>query len=136
MDFGVIIALRDSKLAYATECFSYLELNAVFLHNFWRPQPTLPCFRLQYSIKNSKKQEDQDNGFTFFNAGGLRFVNRHGGTIRRAGWFAFTKTYSQGKFVKFFFYLLLRFAACSSLLLHFHHILQRALGRPNLDGSV
>ena len=27
----------------------------------------------------------------------LRFVNRHGGTIRRAGWFAFTKTYSRGK---------------------------------------
>ena len=98
MDFGVIRALRDSKLPYATEFFSYLELNAVFLHNFWWLQPTLPCFRFQYSIKNSKKQEDQDKGFTF-NAGGLRrvFVNRHGGTIRRAGWFAFTKTYSRGK---------------------------------------
>ena len=44
MDFGVIIALRDSKLAYATESFIYLESNAVFLHNFWRPQPTLPYF--------------------------------------------------------------------------------------------
>ena len=31
----------------------YLESNAVILHNFRRPQPTLPCFRLQYSI--SKK---------------------------------------------------------------------------------
>ena len=31
----------------------YLESNAVILHNFWRPQLTLPCFRLQYSI--SKK---------------------------------------------------------------------------------
>ena len=31
----------------------YLESNAVILHNFWGPQPTLPCFRLQYSI--SKK---------------------------------------------------------------------------------
>ena len=30
-----------------------MESNAVILHNFWRPQPTLPCFRLQYSI--SKK---------------------------------------------------------------------------------
>ena len=46
MDFGVIIALRDSKLAYATESFIYLETNAVFLHNFWRSQPTLPYFRL------------------------------------------------------------------------------------------
>ena len=27
----------------------------------------------------------------------LRFVNRHGGTLRRAGWFVFTKTYSWGK---------------------------------------
>ena len=73
MDFGVIRALRDSKLPYATEFFSYLELNAVFLRNFWWLQPTLPCFRFQYSIKNSKKQEDQDKGFTF-NAGGLRWV--------------------------------------------------------------
>ena len=31
----------------------YLESNAVILHKFWRPQPTLPCFGLQYSI--SKK---------------------------------------------------------------------------------
>ena len=53
MDFWVIIAFRDSKLAYATEFFIYLESNAVFQHNFWRPQPTLPYFRLQYSI--SKK---------------------------------------------------------------------------------
>ena len=37
------------------------------------------------------QQEDQDNGFTFFNAGGLCFVNRHGRTLRRAGWVAFTK---------------------------------------------
>ena len=53
MDFGVIIALRDSKLAYATYLFIYLESNVVILHNFWRSQPTLPCFRLQNSI--SKK---------------------------------------------------------------------------------
>ena len=30
----------------------------------------------------------------------LRFVNRHGGTLRRAGWVAFTKTYSRGKWLK------------------------------------
>ena len=30
-----------------------MESNAVILHNFWQPQPTLPCFGLQCSI--SKK---------------------------------------------------------------------------------
>ena len=40
------------------------------------------------------------NGFTFFNARGLCRVNRHGGTLRRAGWVAFTKTYSRGKWLK------------------------------------
>jgi len=29
----------------------------------------------------------------------LRFVNRHGGTLRRAGWVAFTKTYSRRKWL-------------------------------------
>ena len=29
----------------------------------------------------------------------LCFVNRHGGTLRRAGWVAFTKTYSRGKWL-------------------------------------
>ena len=29
----------------------------------------------------------------------LRFVNRHGGTPRRVGWVAFTKTYSRGKWL-------------------------------------
>ena len=28
-----------------------------------------------------------------------RFVNRHGGTLRRAGWVAFTKTYSREKWL-------------------------------------
>ena len=29
----------------------------------------------------------------------LRFVTRHGGTLSRAGWVAFTKTYSRGKWL-------------------------------------
>ena len=29
----------------------------------------------------------------------LRFVNRHGGTLRRSGWVTFTKTYSRGKWL-------------------------------------
>ena len=35
----------------------YLESNAVILRNFWRSQPTLPCFGLQYSI--SKQHVDK-----------------------------------------------------------------------------
>ena len=50
-----------------------------------------------------RQQEDQDNGFTFFYAGGLRrvrrFLNRHGGTLRKAGWVTFTETYSREKWL-------------------------------------
>ena len=48
------LALRVSNKARLCHLiFIYLESNAVILLNFWRPQPTLPCFGLQYSI--SKK---------------------------------------------------------------------------------
>ena len=91
MDFGVSTSGFEARLChlifylFAIECcYSTLFLASA-------THPTLlwaPIFH---------QQEDQDNGFTFFNAGGLRFVNRHGGTLRRAGWVAFTKTYSRGK---------------------------------------
>ena len=32
-----------------------MESNAVILHKFWRPQPTLPCFGLQYSIRKKTR---------------------------------------------------------------------------------
>ena len=51
MDFGVSTSGFEAHLCHLA--FIYLESNVVILHNFWRPQPTLPCFRLQYSI--SKK---------------------------------------------------------------------------------
>ena len=44
--------VRSSRMPL-NNLFIYLESNAVILHKFWRPQPTLPCFGLQYSI--SKK---------------------------------------------------------------------------------
>ena len=91
MDFGVSTSGFEARLChlifylFAIECcYSTLFLASA-------THPTLlwaPIFH---------QQEDKDNGFTFFNAGGLRFVNRHGGTLRRAGWVAFTKTYSRGK---------------------------------------
>ena len=37
--------------------FIYLESNAVILLEFWRPQPTLPCFGLQYSISKKTRTE-------------------------------------------------------------------------------
>ena len=78
--------------------FIWNRINAVILHNFWRPQPTLPCLGLQYFINIRPGQR-----FHFLQCRGsspsLRFVNRHGGTLRKAGWVAFTKTYSQGKWL-------------------------------------
>ena len=75
-----------------------MESNAVTLHKFWWPQRTLPCFGLQYSI--SKKTRTTVSLSSMQGVPSLRFVNRHGGTLRRAGWVAFTKTYSRGKWLK------------------------------------
>ena len=69
----------------------------LLLYIFWRPQPTLPCFGLQYSI--SKKTRTTVSLSSMQGVPSLRFVNRHGGTLRRAGWVAFTKTYSRGKWL-------------------------------------
>ena len=52
-------------------------------------QTTLPCFGLQYSI--SKKTRTTVSLSSMQGVPSLRFVNRHGGTLRRAGWVAFTK---------------------------------------------
>ena len=35
--------------------FIYLESNAVILYKFWRPQPSLPCLGLQYSIRSKTR---------------------------------------------------------------------------------
>ena len=51
MDFGASTSGFKARLCHLI--FYYLESNAVILHKFWRPQLTLPCFGLQYSI--SKK---------------------------------------------------------------------------------
>ena len=52
MDFGASTSGFEARLCNLI-FFIYLESNAVILLEFWRPQPTLPCFGLQYSI--SKK---------------------------------------------------------------------------------
>ena len=98
MDFVANISGFEARLCNLI-FFIYLESNAVILLEFWRPQPTLPCFGLQYSISKKTRTER----FHFLQCRGsspsLRFVNRHGGTPRRVGWVAFTKTYSRGKWL-------------------------------------
>ena len=67
-----------------------MESNAVTLHKSWRPQPTLPCFGLQYSF-SKKSRTTVSLSSMQGSSPSLRFVTRHGGTLRRAGWVAFTK---------------------------------------------
>ena len=67
-----------------------MESNAVTLHKSWRPQPTLPCFGLQYSF-SKKSRTTVSLSSMQGSSPSLRFVNRHGGTLRRAGWVDFTK---------------------------------------------
>ena len=97
LDFGASTSGFEARLChlifylFGIECCYSTKILASATH------PTLhwaPIFQ---------QREDEDNGFTFFNAGGsspsLRFVNRNKGTLRRSGWVAFTKTYSQGKWL-------------------------------------
>ena len=67
-----------------------MESNAATLHKSWRPQPTLPCFGLQYSF-SKKSRTTVSLSSMQGSSPSLRFVTRHGGTLRRAGWVAFTK---------------------------------------------
>ena len=79
--------------------FIYLESNAVILHKFWRLHPTLPCFGLS-NIPSARRQGQRFHLLQCWGSSpSLRFVNRHGGTLRREGWVAFTKTYSRGKWL-------------------------------------
>ena len=56
-----------------------------------------------YPALGSKSARRPGQWFHFLQCRGsspsLHFINRHGGTLRRAGWIAFTKTYSWGKWL-------------------------------------
>ena len=56
----------------------------------------------------------------------LRFVNRHGGTLRRAGWVAFTKTYSRGK------WLISHLPPKSAIITHIPRSLRPFIWRPRV----
>ena len=53
MDFGASTSVFEARLCHLI--FIYLESNADILHKFWRLQPTLPCFGLQYSIRKKTR---------------------------------------------------------------------------------
>ena len=93
MDFGASTSGFEARLSHLLfylfgieSCYS-TKILATATH------PTLlwaPIFH---------QQEDEDNGFTFFNAGGLRrvFVSETGVEEEEGRVVAFTKTYSRGK---------------------------------------
>ena len=56
----------------------------------------------------------------------LRFVNRHGGTLRRAGWVAFTKTYSRGK------WLISHLPPTFAIIIHIRRPLRPCIWRPRV----
>ena len=70
----------------------------LFYQNFGDRNPPYPA--LGSNIPSARRRGQR---FHFLHCRGsspsLRFVNRHGGTLRRAGWVAFTKTYSRGKWL-------------------------------------
>ena len=70
----------------------------LFYINFGDRNPPYPA--LGSNIPSARRRGQR---FHFLQCRGsspsLRFVNRHGGTLRRAGWVAFTKTYSRGKWL-------------------------------------
>ena len=70
----------------------------LFYINFGDRNPPYPA--LGFNIPSARRQGQR---FHFLQCRGsspsLRFVNRHGGTLRKAGWVAFTKTYSRGKWL-------------------------------------
>ena len=125
MDFVASISGFEARLCNLI-FFIYLESNAVILLEFWRPQPTLPCFGLQYSISKKTRTER----FHFLQCRGsspsLRFVNRHGGTLRRAGWVAFTKTYSRGK------WLISHLPPTFAIIIHIPRPLRPCIWRPRV----
>ena len=74
------------------------NLMLLFYINFGDRNPPYPA--LGSNIPSARRQGQR---FHFLQCRGsspsLRFVNRHGGTLRRTGWAAFTKSYSRGKWL-------------------------------------
>ena len=98
MDFGASTSWFEARLRhlifylFVIECCYSTKILATATH------PT--CFALGSNIPSVRRREQR---FHFLqcrrSSPSFRFVNRSGGTLRRAGWVAFTKTYLRGKWL-------------------------------------
>ena len=97
----------------------------LFYINFGDRNPPYPA--LGSNIPPARRQGQR---FHFLQCRGslpsLRFVNRHGGTLRREGWVAFTKTYSRGK------WLISHLPPTFAIIIHIPHPLRPCIWRPRV----
>ena len=100
----------------------------LFYINFGDRNPPYPA--LGSNIPSARRRGQR---FHFLHCRGsspsLRFVNRHGGTLRRAGWVAFTKTYSRGK------WLISHLPPTFAIIIHIPRPLRPCIWRPRVPAS-
>ena len=100
----------------------------LFYINFGDHNP--PYHALGSNIPSARRRGQR---FHFLHCRGsspsLCFVNRHGGTLRRAGWVAFTKTYSRGK------WLILHLPPTFAIIIHIPRPLLPCIWRPHVPVS-
>ena len=100
----------------------------LFYINFGDRNPPYPA--LGSNIPPARRQGQR---FHFLQCRGslpsLRFVNRHGGTLRREGWVAFTKTYSRGK------WLISHLPPTFAIIIHIPRPLRPCIWRPRVPAS-
>ena len=100
----------------------------LFYINFGDHNPPYPA--LGSNIPPARRQGQR---FYFLQCRGslpsLRFVNRHGGTLRREGWVAFTKTYSRGK------WLISHLPPTFAIIIHISRPLRPCIWRPRVPAS-
>ena len=128
MDFGASTSGFEARLChlifylFGIECCYSTKILATATH------PT--CFALGSNIPSVRRREQR---FHFLQCRrsslSFRFVNRSGGTLRRAGWVAFTKTYSRGK------WLILHLPPTFAIIIHIPRPLLPCIWRPHVPVS-
>ena len=128
MDFGASTSGFEARLChlifylFGIECCYSTKILATATH------PT--CFALGSNIPSVRRREQR---FHFLqcrrSSPSFRFVNRSGGTLRRAGWVAFTKTYSRGK------WLISHLPPTFAIIIHIPRPLLPCIWRPRVPAS-
>ena len=128
MDFGASTSGFEARLChfffylFGIECCYSTKILATATH------PT--CFALGSNIPSVRRREQR---FHFLqcrrSSPSFRFVNRSGGTLRRAGWVAFTKTYSRGK------WLISHLPPTFAIIIHIPRPLRPCIWRPRVPAS-